>query len=313
MESYKKDARLEELSLPSPSVPDRSRSFTHSKRLIMLFPLVALLTYATLLVGASPSPAKRGTFELTQHLGNLSPYFTPSSTPRTLRTGVPEGCTVDKVFHIGRHGSRHPIPEEFPTLANLSSYINNATSLFSHPRAKVPARFAFLQSKGWVNKLVTNDLSAVGREQLFSHGVAMRLDYPQLDTKVLLAGGQDRVVESAQWFAAGYGGRSYNTSLTLNVIGENKATVSWITSTYACKAWSYGSGGKLVDQWGEVYLAPIAERFNKDLRRAYPGVMFTPAHVHGMLYACAYEDAVFGKGSSDWCGVFEQRDIEAFE
>ncbi|KAL1305759.1 hypothetical protein AAFC00_007338 [Neodothiora populina] len=252
------------------------------------------------------------TFDLTQHLGNLSPYFSPENTPAGLLSGAPETCTVDKAFLVHRHGSRQPISGEIEVIQGLSYYINNNTALFSKPRGSAPSEFSFL-TKGWSSKFTTNDLSASGRMECFDHGVALRLDYPALYTDTLFVGGQDRVVESAQWFAAGYYGRNANETATLDVIGENNKTVSWITAMDTCDTWEYSSGNDLVKEWGSVYLPPIARRINAVLAPTYPGVNFTSANAHGMLWACAYGIAVYGKGNSPWCAVFEEQEILNFE
>lgn len=247
-------------------------------------------------------------FDLYKHLGNLSPYFVPDNTPASLKSGTPPGCTVEKGFLVHRHGSRNPLSDEVGVIRNLSYYINNNTALFSGPQTELPQEFAFL-TDGWNSTFTINDLSATGRQQLFDHGVAMKLKYPELYTDVVLAGDQDRVVESAVWFMDGYYGRSANSSATLERIAEDDVTISWITPMDTCEAWKYSFGGALVSEWGAVYLPPIAKRINGVLSAAYPHVNFTAAHVHGMLYACAYGTAVYGVDSSPWCSVFMPEEI----
>lgn len=266
------------------------------------------LTWLTLASAASAASS----FDLFKHLGNLSPYFTPSNTPASLLSGTPENCTIDKAFLVHRHGSRQPISGEIQVIQALSYYINNNSALFKNPHGSPPNEFAFLQ-EGWASTFGVNDLTAPGRQQLFDHGVAFRLNYPTLYTDTLLVGGQDRVVESAQWFAQGFYGRYANETATLDVIGENNLTISWITSTDTCGSWEYESGNDLVVEWGQVYLPKIARRINKRLSTTYPGVNFTTSNAHGMLYACAYGTAVYGKGSSPWCSVFQKQEILDFE
>lgn len=251
-------------------------------------------------------------FNLYEHLGNLSPFFKPDNTPAGLLSGIPESCSVDRAFLIHRHGSRQPISSELPTIQNLSYYINNHTALFSSPKGQLPSEFSFL-ADGWTSAFTLNNLSASGRQQLFDHGVALRLDYPSLYTDTVLAGDQDRVVESAQWFMDGYYGRYVQDVATLNTIAEDNLTISWITAMDTCNTWEYDSGNDLVTEWGNVYLPKISARINKALAKAYPGVAFTPQHAHGALWACAYETAVYGVGRSSWCDVFKPQEILDFE
>ena len=272
--------------------------------------MVAFRSFGWLSLVSAASAAS--SFNLYRHLGNLSPYFVPDNSPADLLSGVPETCTVDRAFLVHRHGSRQPISGEIQIIQALGFYISNNSALFSKPRGAAPAEYAFL-TKGWASTFTVNDLSATGRQQCFDHGVALRLAYPSLYTDTVLAGGQDRVVESAQWFAQGYYGRYANETATLDVIGENNATISWITPMDRCDTWEYSSGNDLVTEWGAVYLPKIASRINKVLAPTYPGVNFTAANAHGMLYACAYGTAVYGKGNSPWCAVFKEKEILDFE
>lgn len=134
------------------------------------------------------------TIDIYKHFGNLSPYFVPDNTPASLLSGAPPGCTVDKGFLVHRHGSRQPLSDEIVAIQNLSYYINNNTDLFSAPKAALPAEYAFL-THGWNSTFTTNDLSAPGRQQLFDHGVVLKLKYPELYTDTVLVGKQDRVIE----------------------------------------------------------------------------------------------------------------------
>lgn len=268
-----------------------------------------MLLWSTLALTAR---AANSSFNLYEHLGNLSPYFVAENTPADLQSGIPETCTVDRAFLIHRHGSRQPISGEIEVIQALGYYIGNNSALFSSPTGTAPAEFAFLAT-GWSSTFTTDDLSAPGRQQCFDHGVALRLALPQLYTTTLLAGGQDRVIESAQWFAQGYYGRAANETATLDVLAEDADTVSWITPTDTCASWAYSSGDDLVDAWGAVYLPGMAARINALLAPTYPGVNFTADNAHGMLYACAYGTAVYGKGTSPWCGVLTQQEILDFE
>ncbi|EST06951.1 Histidine phosphatase superfamily, clade-2 [Kalmanozyma brasiliensis GHG001] len=253
-------------------------------------------------------------FVLEHHLGNLSPYF-DAPVPNHLSLGVPSGCHVDQVSLIHRHGSRGPISSEIGSVRNLSYYLNNHTSLLRSPVSAPPQRLAFLSESGWnADALKQDDLTAVGRRELFSHGVQMRLDYPHHNTTLFLAGQQDRVVESAQWFAAGYLGKDANTTGQLDLISESLGVKSYITPMESCATWTYASGGKPVADWGNVYLPPIAKQLNAEVLGVWPGLNFTQDNVHGMLWACAYDLATYGSVSkSHWCGVFSSKQIKQFE
>lgn len=157
-----------------------------------------------------------------------------------------------------------------------------------------------------------------------------KLKYPQLNATSVLAGKQDRVIESAQWFAQGYFGRAWTnlSSSAFSTLSEDNVTVSWITPMVrytilfwrrysalcrivkwqdTCPKWQYAYGGNATTTWGAVYLPPITRRLNALL----PGVGLTDADTHGALYACAYDYAAHGV--SPWCGAFTAHELADFE
>ncbi|KAI0768162.1 phosphoglycerate mutase-like protein [Trametes elegans] len=254
---------------------------------------------------ASPEVEKRAAFDVATRLGNLSPYR-KGPVPHGVKETLPGDCKVEQVMLMHRHGSRYPLASELVFITNLVSKLANASEAIHS--ARLPEGLAFLKD-GYVSTLGHDDLTPPGRLQLFQHGVDFRLKYPQLQANAILAGLQDRVVESAQWFAQGYFGRDWPTlnATAFSTIAEDNATVSWITPMDTCANWEYAYGNNATIEWGGVYLPPIAKRLNKLI----PGVNFTTDDVHGALYACAYDLAALG--TSPWCGAFTQKEIEEFE
>ncbi|EIN04060.1 phosphoglycerate mutase-like protein [Punctularia strigosozonata HHB-11173 SS5] len=262
------------------------------------------------LVAAAPSKrhgssSSSETTSVYDRLGNLAPYH-QAPVPSGVHEDLPSDCTVDQVMLMGRHGDRYPLGSELVYIQGLAYKIGNATAAIK--KAKLPSDLAFLKD-GYTTKLGTNDLTAPGRQTLFDHGVAFRLKYPQFNATAILAGAQDRVIESAQWFAQGYYGRIWpNISSTVfSTIPEDDVTISWITPMDTCADWDYNYGNNATITWGNVYLPPIAKRLNK----AIPGVNLTTDDVHGALYACAYDLAAWG--TSPWCGAFTESEIADFE
>ncbi len=293
-------------------------------------------------------------FNLYEHLGHLSPFFVPPSAAGSPRSGAPPGCVASRAFLAHRHGSRHPHADELAAVRELAGYVAGRSALFARPRAPVPPAWSFLRDEahrqlGWNDSLRTDELTAPGRQQLFDHGVALRLLHPDLyDAGAgALAGDEDRVVESAGWFLDGYHGRrrtddapdpdsgsGSGSSLTpppVRVIPEDDRTPSWITPWESCPAWDEKFGSDPTDRWGAVYLPPVAARINRLLggdgdgggggvwpengknkaarKPPYPGVDFTARHARGMFWACAYGTAAGGAGASPWCGVLEPREL----
>ena len=210
-----------------------------------------------------------------------------------------------------RHGSRYPLASELTSVTGLVAKLSNASVALS--KARLPSNLAFITS--YKSTLGHDDLSAVGRAELFDSGVAFRLKYGALAAKAsgpitVLAGGQDRVIESAQWFQAGFFGRTANVTSTFSIIAEDTKTISWITPMDTCPKWQYAYGGNKTSTWGTHYIPPITARLNALLR---PYVVLTDTDTHGALYACAYDLAALGPTASPWCSVFTEHEIEAFE
>ncbi|KAL0948620.1 hypothetical protein HGRIS_010429 [Hohenbuehelia grisea] len=267
---------------------------------------VVLAGLAFSVVAASASAAAvSDSADVFNRLGNLSPYH-KGPVPVGVRERLPADCTVEQVMLMGRHGSRFPLASELVFITNLTTKLASKASALQ--RARLPSELAFLK-EGYTSTLGHDDLTAMGRRQLFDHGVDFRLKYPHLIADSVLAGDQDRVIESAQWFAQGYFGRTWTniSSAAFSTIAEDNVTISWITPMDTCPKWQYAFGGNAVTTWGTVYLPAITRRLNKLI----PGVGFTDNDTHGALYACAYDYAALGV--SPWCNVFTKQELANFE
>jgi acid phosphatase len=257
-------------------------------------------------------------------LGNLSPWHVAPKASG-ISSELPDDCKIDQAYIVSpssrestslitnmerekmtRHGSRYPLGSELTSITGLVSTLANHTQTLS--KAHLPSALSFLKS-GYTSTLGVNDLTAAGRQQLFEAGVKYRLRYPHLNATSVLAGDQDRVIESAQWFAQGYFGRAWQglNATAFSKIGENNLTVSWITPMKTCGAWKDDHKDKLFTTWGKQYLPPIAARLNK----LVPGLNLSDDNVHAALYACAYDYAAHR--TSPWCTAFTKEELASFE
>ncbi|KAF4571614.1 acid phosphatase pho5 [Pleurotus pulmonarius] len=238
-------------------------------------------------------------------LGNLSPYH-KALVPTGVKEVLPADCKVDQVMLTGRHGSRYPLASELVFITNMTAKLSSNAQAIS--RSRLPKELRFLKN-GYTSTLGHDDLTAIGRQELFDHGVNFRLRYQHLTADAILAGDQDRVIESAQWFGQGYFGRNWPeiSGNAFSTILEDNVTVSWITPMDTCPKWQYAFGGDAVTTWGNKYLPSITKRLN----RLAAALRFTDADTHGALYACVYDYAALR--TSPWCGVFTDQEIASFE
>lgn len=73
-------------------------------------------------------------------------------------------------FH--RHGSRYPGAGDIPSIASLSSKLNDPTTAQQIDTLNLPAKWKFIQGQNrWSNTLITDNLTASGRKQNFDDGV----------------------------------------------------------------------------------------------------------------------------------------------
>ncbi|KAH7913208.1 phosphoglycerate mutase-like protein [Hygrophoropsis aurantiaca] len=238
----------------------------------------------------------------TLRLGTLTPYK-KAPIVEGIRE-LPDDCSVDQVMLTHRHGSREPVEEELPLIQGLTYKLGNASDAIAN--AKLPDNLQFLK-QGYVTNLQIGRLTAVGRKQLFDHGVDFIFRYPQLHAETFVAGNESRVIESSHWFGDGYLGMSASDAeyTTLPDGGNN-----WIRPFIGCPAWNeYMNSTATLPEviWSKKYIPPITRRLNKLL----PGVNLSDDDTHGALFACAYDLASYN--SSPWCNVFSPTELTYFD
>ena len=69
---------------------------------------------------------------------------------------------------MGRHGSRFPLASELVFIQNLTNQLASASA--SIAKANLPGNLQFLKN-GYTTKLGHDNLTAIGRQELFDHGV----------------------------------------------------------------------------------------------------------------------------------------------
>ncbi|KAH7921751.1 phosphoglycerate mutase-like protein [Leucogyrophana mollusca] len=215
---------------------------------------------------------------------------------------LPNDCSIEQVMLMHRHGSRGPVDDGLALIQGLTYTLGNASEAIQH--ANLPPNLQFLK-KGYTTELVADELTAVGRQQLFAHGVDFFLRYPHLRTDTFVAGNQSRVIESSHWFGQGYFGLNASNAHFIT-IPDNPNTPSWIRPWLTCPRYQ-DFGHQVVLQWIDLYIPAITKRLNKLL----PGVGLTNADTHGALYACAYDLAAYD--TSPWCDVFSPTELSQFE
>lgn len=229
-----------------------------------------------------------------QRFGVLTPYHDRPQVPGVW-ADLPSDCAVDQVMLLHRHGSRGPGGERV-LIEKLAKTLDNAT--LPH---NLPKNLRFLKD-GYHSDLVPEELTLMGRKQLFDHGVEFALQYPTLFTDTFLSSTVQRVIESAEYFKLGFG-----QDAEIITIDELDLPVNWILPFDSCPKFNSTVFKKTSTEWAKKYIPPITERLN----RLLPGVGLSDDDVQGALYACPYEIAAHG--ASSWCGVFLREELRSFD
>ncbi|KAJ8519057.1 hypothetical protein ONZ45_g3962 [Pleurotus djamor] len=235
-------------------------------------------------------------------LGALSPYHKAPS-PEGVEATLPSDCNVDQVMYLSRHGSRYP-SHEAHLLRDMSAAVARASEYIA--KADLPEELMFLK-EGYVSDLGEESLVEMGRQQLFKHGQEFRKKYSDYTFDKLTCSNVSRVIESADHFGRGYFEIERTPSSLISTIPVDPSTPSRVTPWPACRDHNHDASDNATEEWGSVYLPPIAKRLNA----LVPGLNFTSANALGALGACGYDYAAHE--DSPWCNVFTDDEIDQYE
>ncbi|KAG2356218.1 histidine phosphatase superfamily [Suillus spraguei] len=238
-----------------------------------------------------------------KRLGNLTPYHVAPAFHK-VEAELPGDCSVDRVMLLHRHGSRGPTgSREMALINSLVQTLRNGHDALQG--AYLPENLRFLQTgKGYESHLNSENLTIIGRQQLFDHGVKFGVKYPNFNTETLLSSTVPRVIDSMYFFAQGRFGREVK-SKDLLTVDDIPGPVSWITPSNSCPGLDWPYASKAMEQ---LIPPSITERLNNLLPY---GISLTDDNTHGALYACAYDLAA--RDESPWCDVFYANELADFE
>ena len=148
---------------------------------------------------------------------------------------IPQGCTINQVHLLYRHGARYPTSGAAP--ATFSSKMANATK---NGNLSFSGDIEFLSN--WTYKLGAELLTPFGRSQNFMLGVEYRQLYGELLNNftaqkalpVFRTQSQDRMVKTAENFAAGFFGvpeylDQVNIEILVEAPGVNNSGAAYST------------------------------------------------------------------------------------
>ncbi|KAF8669460.1 histidine acid phosphatase family [Rhizoctonia solani] len=237
--------------------------------MVQLNPVLGL-SLVTSVVAAAP-------FNPLQWLGANGQWY-PGPDISGVSQELPDGCAVDQVAIVSRHGSRYPDPGAYNEWTSLEVKVKNG--VFSGP-------LEFLND--W-HPVLTHpsdqiaQLSITGYLETYAMGTQTRLRYPHLYADntpfVVWANNAQRTTDSARLFARGFGGPNATTLGTV-----------YVTAI-----------------WDSIYLPPILKRLQKYIK----GVNITTSDISIMPYLCGFETQITGK-LSPFCDIFTESEFKQYE
>lgn len=241
-----------------------------------------------------------------KHVGGIGPY-----TDRVgygIDPNPPEGCAVDQVIMLMRHGERYP---DATTASRIQAalrkvYASNVTS-WQGDLSFLDSWSFYIPDLGYLEQ-ETYSSPYSGLANAFKRGSIYRAKYGHLwdeeSTIPIFAGGYERVVETARYFGMGFFGYNYSTSAAMNIISENY-TEGANSITPTCLA-DTGLASCFYTSRTMPQLQVAAARLNSQ----NPGLNLNSSDIMSLMSVATFELQV--RPSSPWFDVFTLDEWIAF-
>lgn len=246
----------------------------------------------------------------TKH-GQLSHYFSNPHGFGAEEHPMPENASIVQLNMLSRHGARYPTAGS--GVEDLAAKLKNYTTGVLGD-VTFTDDLSFLNT--WDYKLGQEILVPVGKQELFMSGTLHQYLYGHLypnDGKIIARSTtQRRMIESAEYFLAGFFGLEWTNNATLVLARENltgtfnNSLAGYQNCPNANNFRSFG-GNNATKEWTGIYLANATER----LHAQAPGFNWTIKDSYDAQSMCAYETVALG--FSAFCGLFTYDEWEGYE
>ncbi|KAF1981533.1 phosphoglycerate mutase-like protein [Aulographum hederae CBS 113979] len=239
-----------------------------------------------------------------QLFGQLSHYFPNPDGFGVDEYTLPKGTNITKLHMLHRHGSRCPTAK----YGTVDKLLNNTD------KWQASGKLSFLNE--WTYKLGEQILVPVGKQELFDSGVLHQYLYgnlyPNNGSKIIARSTtQDRMIQSAEYFLAGFFGLRWPDNATLEVIIEEPNFNNSLAGYFACNNSNLpvSTGGtNATKKWASVYLADALERLQGMID---PPDAINITDVYNFQSLCAYETVALGYSS--FCDLFTFEEWQGYE
>ncbi|KAF2731614.1 phosphoglycerate mutase-like protein [Polyplosphaeria fusca] len=253
-----------------------------------------------------PIPGNGNNENIFERLANLSPYF---PNPRGFGVNeypIPPGTNVSWVNMVHRHGSRYPEINGEAAERALGKKITDAKGKYN-----ASGEMSFLSD--WRFMLGAEILVPVGKQQLFDSGTLHYYQYghlyPNNGSKIVArTTTQRRMLESAEYFLAGFFGLGWTQNATLEMVIESDGFNNSMAGYKQCNHSGWEMARAARDEWIEVYLQDAFQRIKGNISGDLDWTLMDTYNAQAL---CAYETVSLG--FSHWCSLFTLEEWDGFE
>ncbi|KAF2639334.1 phosphoglycerate mutase-like protein [Massarina eburnea CBS 473.64] len=255
------------------------------------------------------------------HLGGCGPWVEKALDIVEGGIAPPEGCEVEQVHMLSRHGERYPTKNPGSGMKALVERMKKSGIVFTDELAFFNNWDLFWTDDSQLEQLTSTGPFS-GSLGSFTTGVRLRTRYHHLLSLAqsqfpiikYWASDSPRVIDTARYFGAGFFGHDWQERVSLEIISESESMgADTLTPGDTCREYAdnpttgHDNGQTMMQQFRSTYLQGIQKRFLQH----YPDIKFTEEEIYAMQEMCGFETTV--RGSSHWCNVFTQEDFLGFE
>lgn len=227
--------------------------------------------------------------------------------PSDITLDPPEDCDVTFANVLSRHGGRDPTFGKSLSYALLVAEIQNTSTAF-------PDEFSFL--KDYEYALGADELTDAGRQEMVNSGAHFFRRYHKLvkeNTPFVRAGGQHRVVESAEKWLAGIAQSMGTDPRKVDVVIPEGTEWNNTLSHDVCPAFERGPnrgiGERAQQLWASKFVPPIQERVNAKL-----GTNLSTTFIVYLMDMCPFDTLAHPSAKvSPFCRLFTEKEWHQYD
>lgn len=229
------------------------------------------------------------------------------SVPSEISVAPPKGCQVTFANVLSRHGGRDPTLGKTMAYALLIAEIQNTSTSY-------PGEFAFLKDYNY--KLGADELTHAGRQEMVNSGVHFYQRYSKLfdkHTPFVRAGGQHRVVESAEKWLAGVAQSLHSKPKKIDLVIPEGSTWNNTLSHDTCPAFdagpSRGQGSRAQQTWADEFVPAVQARVNSKL-----GTDLSATSIIYLMDMCPFDTLAHASAKvSKFCHLFTEEEWHQYD